>query len=729
MDHSPAQRLEAAIALHGQGRLIEAETAYRKCLVENPNDPNALQLLGVVLTQRGEPVAGAEAMRRSLEIEPAQPVVHANLGNAQLAMGVPEAALESYARTLVAMPGYAPAHCGRADALFALGRYTEAEISYRRATEIAPAFHVAQLRRAHTLSRLNQPAAAFAIFEALVQSDPTNVEASFAAGVALVAWGDMRRAAEFFDVTLAADPSHVPARVSRASVRLDSARHEDALSDLDAALRVEPEIAMAHFLRGRALTGLSRHGEAAAAFARVYELDPHYEHALGAQLYSALHVSDWSNYARLKSAVEAAVRRGEPAAVPFMLFCATDSPDLQLQCSRQFAGRHRVDVPALYKGERYGHERLRIAYVSEDFRSHPASYLMVGLFERHDRTRFETIAISLRPPENTPFGTRVVAAFDRFVDVFGRSDAAIAATMRELEVDIAVDLMGYSGGRLHVLWCRRPAPIQVSYIGYAGTMGTRDIDYLMADRFLIPEDDERYYDEKIVRLPTSYQPNDNRRATGPPVTRADAGLPMDAFVWCSFNNAYKFNPPLFDVWMNLLRAVPRSVLWLLPNGVEGEANLRREAARRGIDSARLVFAARASNPDHIARLALADLCLDTAPVGGMTTTSDALWAGVPVVTYAGRSFVARMAGSVLSGMGLDELITQSWREYTDLCIALATDLERLAQLRARIGATRGTCALFDTDRTRRHVEAAYVQMWSRFLGGESPGAFDVAPSP
>jgi protein O-GlcNAc transferase len=721
------ERLEEARSLHGQGRLAEAEAAYRTLLAEAPSDPNALQLLGVVLTQRGDPAGGAEAMRRSLALQPCQPVVYANLGNAQVALEAPEAALESYARALAALPDYAPAHYGRGNALYALGRYAAAEASYRRGAEIAPHFVAAHQRRAQTLSLLNQHDAALDVCRAVLELDPSNVEARFVAGTALAALGELQRALAFFDAAQAGDPAHVPARVGRACVRLDSGRVEEALADLDAALLIAPDYSVAHFLRGRALMQQGRHGAAAAAFRRVHELDPGYEHALGAQLYAALHVCDWSNYVPVTSAIEAGVARGEPAALPFMLFCAADDPELQLRCARQFAVRHRIEVPALWRGERYAHDRLRIAYVSEDFRSHPASYLTVGLFEGHDRRCFETIAISLRAAEPTPFGARVRAAFDRFLDVSGHSEAAIAATMRDLEVDIAIDLMGYTGSRLHSLWARRPAPIHVSYIGYAGTMGTRDVDYLLADRFLVPPGSERYYDEQIVRLPLSYQPNDDRRAIGAPVTRADAGLREDAFVWCGFNNAYKINPPLFDIWMRLLHAVPRSVLWLLPNGIEGEANLRREAALRGVDPERLVFAARAPNPDHLARLALADLCLDTAPVNGMTTTSDALWAGVPVVAHAGRSLVSRMSGSVLSGAGLPELITDNWDDYEALCLALATDRERLAQLRSRVARAKYASALFDTARTRRHVESAYGQMWSRCVRGELPAAFDVEP--
>jgi len=411
-----------------------------------------------------------------------------------------------------------------------------------------------------------------------------------------------------------------------------------------------------------------------------------------------------------------------------VLFSACDSPELQLRCARDFARRCRPDVKPLWSGERYEHDRIRVAYVSEDFRSHPTSYLMMDLWELHDRRRFEIIAISLRPEEDSAVGRRVKSAFDRFIDVSSLPDEDIAQRMRDLEIDIAVDLMGYTGAGLHSILVRRPAPIQVNYLGYPGTLGSSDADYLIADEFLIPENHRRYFTEHIVYLPGTYQPNDRRRAVSPTVpSRADVGLPQHAFVWCCFNNVYKLNPRLFDVWCRLLAAVPESVLWLIPSGKETERNLSNEAAARGIDPARLVFAPNVPNLEHVARIALADLCLDTAPVNGATTTSDALWAGVPVLTCAGRSFVSRMAGSLLTGVGLPELITTTWREYEDLALALARGPERLARLRAKLRELKSTSALFDTDRTRRNLEAAYLEMRERQGCGEPPSSFAVDP--
>ena len=316
-------------------------------------------------------------------------------------------------------------------------------------------------------------------------------------------------------------------------------------------------------------------------------------------------------------------------------------------------------------------------------------------------------------------------AFDRFIDASALQDAAIAQLMRKLEVDIAVDLMGYTGSVLHAIFAQRPAPVQVNYLGYPGTLGSSDADYLIADEFLIPEAERAHYSEQIVYLPGTYQPNDRRRPMSAVPSRADCGLPTEAFVWCCFNNAYKFNPPLFDIWCRLIAAVHDSVLWVIPGAKETEKNLLLEAAARHIDPARLVFASNVPHADHVSRIALADLCLDTSPVNGATTTSDALWAGVPVVTYAGRSFVSRMAGSLLSGAGLTELITTSWQDYEGLALALAKDPDRLAALRTHLRDSRSTIRLFDTDRTRRHLESAYRSMWQRAQQGQPPCSFSV----
>ena len=605
------------------------------------------------------------------------------------------------------------------------GRLAEAEMAYLEVLRLDPNQSHALHLLGVVLTQTRRPAEGAELIRRSLALRPQQAIAHASLGDALAQLGRFDEALDCYDRALSFSPQVVGALVGRGKILLDRGLNQAALAALEAAVHLQPTDPTTLFLCGRALAQLARPAEAAACFRRVFALDPTYEYVLGARLWVELHACLWGDYQAQKEKIEAAVRDDKPAAFPFVFFSVSDSCELQLRCARQFAARCRPNMAPQWQGEPYRHDRIRIAYVSEDFRAHPTSYLMMDLWEQHDRQQFETIAISLRPAENSEVGRRVKSAFDRFVDASMLQDAAIAQLMRELEVDIAVDLMGYTGGVLHEIFARRPAPIQVNYLGYPGTLGGHDADYLIADEFLIPEPERVHYSEQIVYLPGTYQPNDRRRNTSAVPSRADCGLPRNAFVWCCFNNAYKFNPPLFDIWCRLLAAVHDSVLWVIPGAKETEKNLLLEAAARHIDPARLVFASNVSNTDHVARIALADLCLDTAPVNGATTTSDALWAGVPVVTYAGRSFVSRMAGSLLRAAGLTELITTSWQEYEGVALALAEDPDRLAALRTRLRNSRSTSPLFDTDRTRRHLESAYLSMWQRAQQGQPPCSFSV----
>jgi predicted O-linked N-acetylglucosamine transferase (SPINDLY family) len=394
---------------------------------------------------------------------------------------------------------------------------------------------------------------------------------------------------------------------------------------------------------------------------------------------------------------------------------------------RYIADRHPPAPVPLWRGERYRHDRIRVAYLSADFHDHATAHLAAGLFEHHDRARFETFAVSFGPDDRSAMRQRLERAFGRFIDVRGKTDQAIAELVRRHEIDIAVDLKGVTLGARPGVLARRPAPLQVNYLGYPGTMGAPYIDYLIADAFVVPPDGEGAYSEKVVRLPDCYQINDATRpvAQAPP-SRAQAGLPPDAFVFCCFNNNYKITPDLFDVWMRLLRAVEGSVLWLLEGNAHAPGNLRREAQARGVAADRLVFAPRLADLDaHLARHRLADLFLDTHYCNAHTTASDALWAGLPLLTCAGATFASRVAGSLLHAVGLPELVTHSLADYEALALTLARDEILLADVRDRLARNRLTVPLFDTARTTRAIEQAFTAMWERHKGNEPPKGFTV----
>jgi predicted O-linked N-acetylglucosamine transferase (SPINDLY family) len=380
----------------------------------------------------------------------------------------------------------------------------------------------------------------------------------------------------------------------------------------------------------------------------------------------------------------------------------------------------------LWAGETWRHDKVRIAYLSADFHQHAMAYLMAELFERHDRSRFEIIGASFGVDDKSQMRKRLVAAFDQFHDVCRKSDEAVAKLLHDLQIDIAIDLMGYTRDFRFGILAYRPAPIQASYLGFPGTMGAEFINYIIADKTVAPFEHQAFYTEKIVHLPDCYQVNDTKRKIAERTpTRQEAGLPDNGFVFCCFNNNWKITPDIFSVWMRLLRAVEGSVLWLVGDNKSAERNLRMEAQAWGIDPARLVFAGRLPPEDHLARHRVADLFLDTLPYNAHTTASDALWAGLPLVTRLGEAFAGRVAASLLNAIGLPELVTHSIEDYETLALRLAKDPSLLQGYRNQLAKNRLTHPLFDTDRFRRHMEASYLQMWEFWQRGEQPRSFAV----
>jgi protein O-GlcNAc transferase len=544
-------------------------------------------------------------------------------------------------------------------------------------------------------------------------SDPKQARSHVILGRALHALGFHDDALASFERAIALTPELAPAHANRADVLSKVGRNAEALDGYDRALALAPDSVADWMNRGVALIALNRHDEALANFDRGYALDPDFAQAddfRAPRLLSKLRICDWTNLPAETAELLAMVRAGKPLSLPYAIVAIPSSPAEQLQCARRYV-QEQPAYPPLWQGEVYAHDRIRVAYLSADFNEHPTAYLTAGLFEQHDKSRFEITALSFGQNDKSPVRRRLEAAFEHFIDVRDNSDQEIAALMRRAEIDIAVDLMGFTkDNRLGVL-ARRAAPIQVNYLGYPGTMGATYMDYILADATVVPEDHDAFYAERVVRLPGTYQINDNRRAISQRTpTRGECGLPQNAFVFCCFNNPQKITPEIFDIWMRLLRATAGSVLWLITGNAKPAANLRLEAEKRGIAAERLIFAPKASVADHLARHRLADLCLDTLPYNAHTTASDALWAGLPVLTCLGETFAGRVAASLLKAIGLDALITRTLAEYEALALRLARDPAALAALKAKLMRNRNSSALFDTKSATRHIETAYRTM-------------------
>ena len=605
-------------------------------------------------------------------------------------------------------------------------RYQEAAAPLEQALQLAPRRGIG-----HRLGFCHLALGDFKRAEALLrremESYPEAVDACNALGVALINQGRHEDALAAFLEAARRDPRSASARNNVANVLGDLGRSEEALPHLRTAVELEPGLADAHHNLGMLLHGLKRHEEAIASLEHALRLAPGGSYTLSHLVWNQMAVCRWDGLAERIASLRQQVSAGSIAAEPFAFVAVSDAPAEQRLCAERHTHEKVPRLPApLSQGARRGGAKIRLAYLSADYHAHATAHLAAGLFERHDRSRFEVIGVSYGADDGSPMRRRLERAFDRFVDVQREGDEAAASRLRAMEVDIAVDLKGYTTSSRPAILAHRPAPVQVTYLGFPATMGAPFIDYVLADRVVIPQDEQRFWSEKVAYLPGSYQVNDATRpiAARTPA-RAEAGLPQDAFVFCCFNNNYKILPPVFAVWMRLLREVPGAVLWLLEDNAAASRNLRAAAQAAGVAPERLVFAPRRPLDEHLARHRLADLFLDTLPYNAHTTASDALWAGLPLLTCAGTTFAGRVAASLLHAVGLPELVTASLEEYEALGRRLAADPGLLRATREKLARQRLTTPLFDTDRFRRHVEAAYATMWDRWQRGAAPLGFAV----
>jgi predicted O-linked N-acetylglucosamine transferase (SPINDLY family) len=595
---------------------------------------------------------------------------------------------------------------------------------------------------------------AAAIFRSLLASDPTDPVSIYSLTALLIKAQAFHEALQLIERGVAVAPRFEPMWFVHAMALQSAGRKEDALRSFDRALKINPQFTDALLNSGALLREMHRPGPALERFNQILGIDGNNQAALvncgilltefkksdlaigmfsrlmsinadfpfipGLLCYERLHACDWTDFDRLSGKIIDGVRSGRPVCKPFGMKAISDSAEDQCRAARIFAASHLSKAPSpLWNGETYGHERLRIAYVSPDLREHPVGHLMAGVFECHDKTRFETFAISHGIDDGSRLRERMKNCFDHFIDVSAMSSRQVAELMRAREIDIAIDLAGWTNDARIEIFTSRPAPLQVTYLGHPGTLGTDCIDYVIADRHVIPPEHHAFYSEKVAYLPDTYLPTDGgiQIAERTP-SRAECGLPETGAVLCSFNHTYKIHPQMFAVWMRLMRRLPGSVLWLAPRNEVASGNLCAAAVTHGIDPARLVFASRVPRvEDHLARYRLADVFLDTWPYNAHTTAADALMAGLPVVTVMGGAFQGRVGGSLLHAIGMPELIAESLADYEEMVVGLVSDPDRLKDVKSRLMQNRATHALFDTGRFCRNLETLLQELSCRAVTG------------
>lgn len=617
----------------------------------------------------------------------------------------------------------------RGMALHGAGDFAGALAAYDAALRVDPLAAALHFHRGNALVMLQRTEDAIAAFEQCLALEPANLGARYNRARALVQLERWRDALQALDDLVEAHPAVPDAWMNRAGAQQAQGLHEAALVSVMRALALKPDDARALYNAGIILLLLKRTDEAAQALMQAFKADPGNPDILGALISVAIKRYDWENLSQMLPAAFAGISRGIPVLQPLTLLAVSDDPVLQRRCSELNLRRALAQTPAAPMAATFhAHSRLRIGYLSSDFRDHPVARQIAGLLERHDRSRFELIGFSTGRDDGSAARQRIAAACDQFHDIAQLGSREAAIHIRASEIDILVDLNGQTLGWRPAILRHRPAPVIASYLGYAGTTGGDLIDYIIGDPHVTPLDMPQGFSEKIAQLPDCFWPPDPQMPQPEPVSRSQLHLPEDAFVFCCFNAIQKIQPAIFDIWMRLLAAVPGSLLWLRDNGPMVSARLQKQARARGIDPSRLHFAGRMESlARHLGRQAQADLFLDTWPYGAHTTAYDALWAGLPLVTLRGESFVSRVSASFLMSLDLPELVITSLREYEAIALSLAHDPQALAGIRRRLAEARATAALFDVGRLARNMEAAYLRMDQRAKRGEPPTAFKVDP--
>lgn len=715
-------------ALARAGRLEEAIASFDLAIARSPDNAGAHFNRSVALADLGRLAEAVAGYDRVTALKPDFAPAHYNKGIALAGLKQFDAAIASYERAIAARPDYAVALHNRGIALAELGRADEALASFDAAVAIAPEHAPSHFNRGNALHRLGRAEEAVAAFDRAIALRPDYAEAHHNRGISLQSLNRFETALASYDQAIAARPDYAEAYSSRGCALHEMNLFEAAVASFDRAIAIRPDHADAHYNRGRTLLKAKNYPEAVRSYENLLGIEPEFPFAEGILLHAKMMCCDWDGYEARCASIRARLQAGGKCADPFGYQGVCESEADLLKCAEIYGASAFPPPPAVPARPAAARgARITVGYLCGEFREQATAVLMCGVFEHHDKDRIRLVGYDNGWDDGSRYRRRIDRCFDEMVDIRRLGDAHVAQLVRRMGVDVLVNLNGYFGEPRLGVFAHRPSPVQVNYLGFPGTIGVDYIDYLIADRIVIPEASRGHYAEKIVYLPHSYQANDRQREIADrPMSRSEFGLPDDAFVYCCFNNTYKITPATFDAWMRILKRVPGSVLWLLDENPAATANLAEEAARRDVGRERLVFSPRLPLPEHLARHRLADLFLDTLPYNAHTTASDALWAGLPLLTRTGTTFPGRVGASLLTAVGLPELVTTSAAHFEAMAVELAFDRPRLREITQRLAANRLTQPLFDTPRFTRSLEAAYRTMVERCAAGLAPAHFSVS---
>lgn len=727
-------RIEEALNLQSDGKNDDAEVLFETILRDRPKHPAVLYSLAAIRQNRGEGAEALDLINRCLEAAPsfqqahqAREVILKGLRKAKQESGSP-ASERPGLEDLPAGSASRDPRVGVALQLQGSGRGDEARALFEAILKDEPRDFVSLYSLCIIAMQTRQPSLALSYIDRAKEVLPTYSPVHFARGTVQQSVGLYEDALRSFDEALRLKADYVEALNNKANLLHTLHRHHEALACLEQAIALNPNDDKALGNLGYVMTEYKRNAHAAELFSRLLELNPYYDYAEGLRAYALLHCCDWTGYEENRQRIREGIAAGRRVCNPLAFMALSDEPPEQLRCAQIFAAhRFPADPDPLWTGELYQHRKIRLGYVSPDFREHPVGHALCGLLEQHDRNQFELFGISLGIDDRGALRKRYKQVFDHFIEARELRTAELANWVRAMEIDILVDLAGYTSGSRADMFAMRPCPIQVSYLGFPGTLGAGYMDYILADKVVIPEHNRQYYQEQVVWLPHAYFPADNSVAIAEETpSRTACGLPEEGFVFCSFNHDYKINPPVFAVWMRLLNAVPGSVLWLMKLNEDAQSHILREAQAAGVAPERIVFATRVPRiEDHLARYRQADLFLDTHPYNAHTTANDAIRSGLPLLTMLGGSFPSRVAASLLTTLGMPEFIAESLEDYEAKALGWAKQPETLKVLRERMMALLPDSHLFHTKRQALALETSYQVMMQRLGQGLPPGPIEV----
>ena len=709
-----------------QKKYQEAADLLGKAARLNPNEPSIQYNLAKALADCGSFNESIPHHKKSVELMPDNPEALLNYAIALGALASYEEALNFLDRAILIQPNYAEAFLNRGLILAALNRLEEANTSFESAIRLNPSSSESYFNKGIVLTKLNKLEEALNDYVTAIHLNPDYLDALLNCGVVLHSLRRFDEAVKAFENVINLNLNHYQAWFNRGVSLKELGRFEESLTSYNKSIELNSKYADAWLNKAAVLHEIKCFNESIDAYEEAMRLNPELDWVEGDLLHTKMKICSWDGFDESLIALTDKVRSGERCITPFPLLSLVDDGLIQKQCSTIYAHSKfplNSELGPIKKSAEK--EKIRIGYFSADFRNHAVSALTAQLFELHNKNKFEIIAFSYGPDDQSPMRARLIKAFDQFLDVNSQSDRQIAQLARNMGIDIAVDLGGFTTDSRPGIFSYRAAPIQAGYVGYLGTMGSSYMDYLFADKTIIPGEFEEYYSEKIIYLP-SYQVNDlNRKISEEVFSRESLGLPKDEFVFACFNNNYKILPATFNSWMNILKAVSKSVLYLYSDNPSSEANLKKEAEARGVMRDRLIFGGRIDADQYLARYRACDLFLDTAPYNAGTTASDALWAGLPVLTLLGQSFPSRVAASLLKAIDLPELVTRNNAEYEARAIELAKSPDQIRIIKQKLAQNSFTKLLFDTPRFTQSLEAAYIKIYEFKNQDLAPKSFSI----